>query len=114
MHWLAGTLAPRLHAGLPGPHHDHVVAHVQEGVQHASAQALAVGEKQHYRGEAPYDTQHGERRAHAVAHQRLPTLRDEFFRVHTVACGYRVILSEAKDLCILLTARECRDPSLRS
>ena len=66
----------------PGHEHDDVVAHVQEGMQHASAQALPVSQQQHDRDQAPADAQHGQRRARAVAHQRLPALRDEFFEKH--------------------------------
>ena len=58
---LAGPLPSSLHAGLPRPHHDDVVAHVQESVQDASAETLSVGQEQHHGNQAPSDAQHGQR-----------------------------------------------------
>jgi hypothetical protein len=78
----ARALAAGLHAGLPRPDDDHVVAHVHEGVHHASTQPLTISQQQHHRSQAPHNAQHGERGAHAVAHERLPALRDEFFQEH--------------------------------
>ena len=77
--FLAGPLTACLQAGLSGPHHDHVVAHVHKGVDHASAEALAISQQQNDRGQAPHDSKHGERGTQAVAHERLPALEDEFF-----------------------------------
>ena len=70
--FLARPLAARLRAGLSRPEHDDVVAHVQEGMQHAAAQSLPVGQQQDHRRQAPHDAQHGECRA----------LQDELFQKH--------------------------------
>ncbi len=80
--FLSGALTAGLHAGLSGPKDDDVVSHVQEGVQNASAEALAVGKQKHNGDQAPADAEHGQRGARAVAHQSLPALRDEFFQEH--------------------------------
>ena len=79
---LAGPLAASLHAGLARPNDDDVVSHVQKGMQNAPAQALSVSQQQHDGDQAPANAQHGQRRTRAIAHQRLPALRNEFFHVH--------------------------------
>ena len=81
-HFLAGPLPSGLEAGLPRPDDDDVVAHVHERVHDASAEALAVGEQDHDGSQSPDDAEHGEQGAQAVAHERLPALRNEFFQVH--------------------------------
>ena len=44
----------------------------------AAAQSLSEREQKHDRNHAPTDAKHGERRAHAIATQRRPTLLDQF------------------------------------
>ena len=63
----AGALASCLHAGLAGPEHDDVVAHVADGLHDAAAQSFAEGQQQHQRDHAPTDAEHGEHGAHAIA-----------------------------------------------
>ena len=43
--FFARALSARLHAGLSGHDHDHVVAHVHEGMQNAAAQSLPIGQR---------------------------------------------------------------------
>ena len=91
----ARPLPAGLHAGLPRPDYNHVIAHVQERVQHASAQALPVCQQQHHRRQAPDDPEHSQRRTHTIAHQRLPALRNELFEVHKkVASGQCPVASD--------------------
>src|SRR5207248_4353124 len=77
--FLACALAARLQTGLPWPQDDDVVAHIQKSMKHAAAQTLAIRQQQHDRYQAPTYPQHGQSGARAIAHERLPALRDEFF-----------------------------------
>ena len=82
LNFLASSLATRLQTCLSRPKHDDVVSHVQEGVQNAATQALAVSEQEDNRRQSPHDAEHGQRRAQSIAEKRLPALRDELFQEH--------------------------------
>ena len=47
LNFFASTLTSSLQAGLTGPKDNHIVAHVHERMNHASAQTLAVSEQEY-------------------------------------------------------------------
>ncbi len=84
---LAGALSAGLHAGLPAPDHDDVVAQAEEAIQDLFAEAASVAQQKDYGDESPDDAEHGEPGAQAIAEQRLDALADDLTQVH----GYSVL-----------------------
>ena len=74
LHLHARLLAPRLLAGPARKNADDVRAPLRKDRLNRAAETRSIRQQQHHRSDAPRHSDHGDGRAAAVIHHRLPSL----------------------------------------